>query len=827
MSRGNRAGTVVLIALLVSPVGVAAQPRGEAAIRLTKGLFVGDVVKGGRELFRTDPIAYQFATGKFGVPKAGDEVPSEATKAEPGKGPVWAEREANDRGEFPEEAGRGGYAWFGVESGSDRVMVLEAAAHSMVYVGAEPRMGDPYASGIVHLPVMLRKGTTPFLFAIGGRAPFRAVLRAPRADVELDDADLTLPDLVRGEEQDVLFSPLVRNNTPRTVRATIMARVAGRADWADVGALELPPLSISKPALKLAQPVEGVGEDVELSLRVSADGMTDDLVTRLRVRGAAQTRKITFLDPADGSVQYYGVTAPIPGSRSAHPALVLSLHGASVEAISQADAYSPKPDMWIVCPTNRRPFGFDWEDWGRDNALAALADAEQRFQTDPTRVYLTGHSMGGHGSWQLASLLPGRFAAVAPSAGWISFESYAGAPAPDPAKALTPAKAMIRRAAATSDTLAMLHNLSSLGVYIVHGDADDNVPISEARRMHELLSAFHHDLRFHEEPGAGHWWDQGEFGPLPGAACVDFPPVFDFFARHRLPLAGEVREVDFTTVNPAVSASCQWVTVDLQESRLVPSRVRGVLDVVGHRVRLTTTNVASLSIAPVLADEGGLEAEVDGQRVTIESMRAPATLTRVGGGWRVSGAPAPPPPGTFKAGFRGFNFVYATGGTAEENAASYAEARFDAEQWWYRGNGRATLIPDTGAVENLPSCTLYGNRETNRAWASLLGDAPFDVTRRGVRLAGNEVAGAGAVLLALHRAADGRVIGVLAPTDEHGVLTCARLPLFTSGVGVPEVLVVTPEVLRSRDSEPACAAMLANDWGLDPAGIVTPAPGAR
>ena len=43
------------------------------------------------------------------------------------------------------------------------------------------------------------------------------------------------------------------------------------------------------------------------------------------------------------------------------------------------------------------------------------------------------------------------------------------------------------RAAASSDTLAMATNYLEHGIYILHGDADDNVPVREARRMVEAL----------------------------------------------------------------------------------------------------------------------------------------------------------------------------------------------------------------------------------------------------------------------------------------------------------------------------------------------------
>ena len=107
--------------------------------------------------------------------------------------------------------------------------------------------------------------------------------------------------------------------------------------------------------------------------------------------------------------------------------MVLTLHGAGVEGIGQAQCYSRKPGLYIVAPTNRRPYGFDWEDWGRLDAIEVLDLAQRAFETDPQQTYLTGHSMGGHGTWHLGVTFPDRFAAIAPSAGWISMWSYAGA----------------------------------------------------------------------------------------------------------------------------------------------------------------------------------------------------------------------------------------------------------------------------------------------------------------------------------------------------------------------------------------------------------------
>ncbi|WP_237066000.1 alpha/beta fold hydrolase [Microbulbifer guangxiensis] len=50
--------------------------------------------------------------------------------------------------------------------------------------------------------------------------------------------------------------------------------------------------------------------------------------------------------------------------------------------------------------------------------LAMLEQVKQRYRADERRVYLTGLSYGGFGSWYMASRHPDRFAAVAPVVGW-------------------------------------------------------------------------------------------------------------------------------------------------------------------------------------------------------------------------------------------------------------------------------------------------------------------------------------------------------------------------------------------------------------------------
>ncbi|QDP01014.1 prolyl oligopeptidase family serine peptidase [Thalassotalea sp. PS06] len=58
-----------------------------------------------------------------------------------------------------------------------------------------------------------------------------------------------------------------------------------------------------------------------------------------------------------------------------------------------------------------------WEVIEKD-LIAILDGVEERFNTDPNRIYLTGLSYGGFGTWYMASQHPQRFAAIVPVVGW-------------------------------------------------------------------------------------------------------------------------------------------------------------------------------------------------------------------------------------------------------------------------------------------------------------------------------------------------------------------------------------------------------------------------
>lgn len=100
--------------------------------------------------------------------------------------------------------------------------------------------------------------------------------------------------------------------------------------------------------------------------------------------------------------------------------LVLYLHGGSLRGddpdtvrtwgVPARAARDPAFPFIVIAPQAAR--GTLWTD---TEALVALLDAVQAHHAvDADRVYLTGHSMGGNGTWYLAWAHPERFAAIAP-----------------------------------------------------------------------------------------------------------------------------------------------------------------------------------------------------------------------------------------------------------------------------------------------------------------------------------------------------------------------------------------------------------------------------
>jgi predicted peptidase len=115
-----------------------------------------------------------------------------------------------------------------------------------------------------------------------------------------------------------------------------------------------------------------------------------------------------------------------------------------------------------------------------------------QYRVDPERVYLTGLSMGGYGTWMTAIEYPERFAAIAPICG-----------GGDPA-----------------DVARIKH----LPVWVFHGGRDTVVPLKNSEVMVEALQKAGNAVKFTVYPEAGHdsW-----------TVTYDNPQLYEWFLKQR------------------------------------------------------------------------------------------------------------------------------------------------------------------------------------------------------------------------------------------------------------------------------------------------------
>jgi len=744
-----------------------------------------------------------------------------------GEGPAWEAVQVKD-GRLRHPALAGGYLYWPVKVDQPCIRLLEASGQTMSYVNGEPHCGDAYSTIAVCQPIQLRAGVNDLLFHCG-RGQLSARLKTPTGPALLETRDSTLPDLIPDEKEPVWAAVQVINaSTEPLTGLRIRSTLKGEDKPLLTPIPPLGPLSVRKVGFRIpAGPLPQTDPVVvELKLESDKEGKSEvrdtaNLTLRIRTPSKGETYKRTFLSQIDGSVQYYAVRpTKDEGKGKERPALVLTLHGASVEALGQADAYSSRPGFQIVAPTNRRPYGFDWEDWGRLDAIEVLDLAQKELNTDPSRTYLTGHSMGGHGTWQVGAHYPDRFAAIAPSAGWVSLWSYTGSGRPEPA---TPMQALLQRGSNPSDTLSLARNYALFGVYVLHGDADDNVPVSQARIMRKELGAFHPDFAYYERPGAGHWW---------GNACVDWPPLFDFLSQRQLPKVEDVRQVEFATVSPGISSRARWVSIESQVRPYLVSSVKLRLDPKKRLFSGSTDNVARLrlDLAPLKPGEP-VRVELDGLKLAEQPWPKEAGaplclwLRRVGDGWVVDRGPSPDWKGPhrygpFKEAFQNrMQLVYGTRGNAQENAWAYAKARYDAETFWYRGNGSVDVVADRDfdqTKEPDRNVILYGHEQSNGAWTTLLKESPVQVRRDEVQLGERKEKGSDlACFLVRPRPGSSRaLVAAISGTGLPGLRLTERRPIFVSGVGYPDCLLLDSSILSKGQEGVRAAGFFGPDWGL-------------
>lgn len=197
----------------------------------------------------------------------------------------------------------------------------------------------------------------------------------------------------------------------------------------------------------------------------------------------------------DGTLPYRILIPADYNPKTKYP-LVLCLHGAggrgddnqsrgteAFRALNKAQAkypaflltpQCPKKKQWVNTPWRKGSYSLNKVPISKEMTLVVqiLNAIEKEFSIDPTRIYVTGQSMGGFGTWDIIMRYPKKFAAAIPISG--------GA---DPSQA---------------------KNIAHLPVWTYHGDKDNAVPVSGTREMVEALKKADGKIKYTEYKDGKH-----------------------------------------------------------------------------------------------------------------------------------------------------------------------------------------------------------------------------------------------------------------------------------------------------------------------------------
>ena len=335
--------------------------------------------------------------------------------------------------------------------------------------------------------------------------------------------------------------------------------------------------------------------------------------------------ELAYVTANDCTVQPYYLYLPAGYTPRQKWPLIVFLHG-YVPSISVLDPWILPPEVCDIAGRNGCmlliPYGrrnTDFQGVGEVDVFASLKEVEDLYPVDLDRLYLSGASMGGMGTWNIALRHPGMFAAATPLCGQTDMFLWWGWPREE----VPPFKRWLIEWDNAVDQAPNLYGQSFL---VQHGEMDQLIPVAQSRLMVALAAKRKTPVKYHEFPGASHF------------IYLDTPCYVNAWSWQKsFRLDGHPRRIEFKAYSLEYNQAF-WLTIDSFEHWWTPAQITAEVSEDRTSVDLTSENVAAIRLNIREAPLKG------GQRPRVTWNGKPVT------GQVADGYLAIPPPGLQTAG---------------------------------------------------------------------------------------------------------------------------------------------------------------------------------
>ena len=260
--------------------------------------------------------------------------------------------------------------------------------------------------------------------------------------------------------------------------------------------------------------------------------------------------------------------------------MIVMLHGYSPSLNIINWAYFPKDliefaekeGFCLVAPFARG--NTDFQGIGEQDVMNVIAEMEKRYNIDPDRIILAGHSMGGMGVWTIGAHYPDRFAGlmILSARGdyyfWQDIERDA--------------LPQYKRTLIDTDFAShLLPNLKHIPILCMHGALDMVVSVKEMRHMVKTVKKANQNLLYIEDPEGYH---------SAGSSAFEREDVRQWTRKRRRSLP---TSFEYKTYHPKYNRY-QWISMTEFNHSLLPATVS--VRTVDNKIEISAVGIKSINI---------------------------------------------------------------------------------------------------------------------------------------------------------------------------------------------------------------------------------------